>query len=62
MTKRKIANVVFDLGNVLIAWRVWDALGELFESEAEMEAALEAEGFAAWNLEQDRGRRMADAV
>ena len=59
---RPIRNVVFDLGKVLIEWRLWDALGDLFASEDEMFATLAAQDFEAWNLEQDRGRRLTDAV
>ncbi|MDO5657254.1 MAG: HAD family phosphatase [Paracoccus sp. (in: a-proteobacteria)] len=60
--RQTIRNVVFDLGNVLIEWRLWDALHRVFPDEQAMFAALEAQGFEAWNLEQDRGRRLAEAV
>lgn len=61
-TAQPIRNVVFDLGKVLIEWRLWDALGDLFGSEDEMFATLAAHEFEAWNLEQDRGRSLPDAV
>ncbi len=54
--------VVFDVGNVLIRWEpalVW--AGD-FRGPAELDAFMDEIGFAAWNLEQDRGRSWADGV
>jgi 2-haloacid dehalogenase len=60
--RRALRNVIFDFGNVLIKWRPFNALGHLFDSEAEMEACLDQIGFASWNAEQDRGRGWSDAL
>lgn len=54
--------IVFDIGNVLVAWDPLPAfLPELGTREAAA-AFLERVGFNAWNLENDRGRSMAEAV
>lgn len=55
-------NIVFDIGNVLIAWDPYAAFRHAFRSDAEIDAFLRDVEFYAWNLEQDRGRRRADAV
>ncbi len=54
--------VIFDIGNVLIKWRPEAALGHLFETDQEMRDALKRIDFAAWNLEQDRGRTWEEGV
>lgn len=54
--------VVFDVGNVLIRWDPRLVWREDFEDDAALDAFLEETGFAAWNLEQDRGRSWADAL
>ncbi len=51
-------NIVFDLGNVLIRWQPHLAFD--FGSEAEWQDWADRAGFAAWNLEQDRGRSFAE--
>ncbi len=60
---RHIAGVVFDLGNVLIAWdpRAAVAAG-VGEAEAARFMAAEDFDFLAWNLHQDAGRSWADAM
>lgn len=55
-------NIIFDLGQVLIAWRAYDALSHRYPDEPAMWADLNARGFQEWNLEQDRGRSWADAL
>lgn len=50
-------NIVFDIGNVLVRW---DARAAFPQSDAD--EWLERIGFAAWNLEQDRGRSFADGL
>ncbi len=56
----KIRNVIFDIGNVVIHWRPYDALSHLFSDEKEMTDTLNRIGFFEWNAEQDRGRSWAD--
>lgn len=54
--------LVFDIGNVLIEWDPRFLYRKIFADEAEMEWFLSHVCTPAWNLEQDRGRSMADAV
>ncbi len=54
--------VVFDIGNVLIEWDPRFLYRKIFADEAEMEWFLGHVCTPDWNLEQDRGRAMADAV
>jgi 2-haloacid dehalogenase len=54
--------VVFDLGAVLIDWNPRYLYRGLIEDPDEMERFLAEVTTAAWNHEQDRGRRWADAV
>lgn len=54
--------VVFDVGNVLIQWNPRLVFADQFGDEAGIDAFFEEIGFAAWNLEQDRGRSWADGV
>lgn len=55
-------NVVFDIGNVLIAWDPHAAFRHALDDEDEIAAVLDEIGFYDWNLEQDRGRGRQDAV
>lgn len=50
-----IKNVVFDFGHVIIDWRPYLAVDELFENEAEMDRTFKEIGFYPWNLKLDRG-------
>ncbi len=54
--------VVFDVGRVLIHWDARLVWRNDFATEAEIDAFLDEIGFAAWNLEQDRGRSWAEGV
>ena len=55
--------IVFDLGNVLIGWEPRALYRKLFvDQPEEMEWFLGNVCTPAWNLEQDRGRRFAEAV
>jgi len=55
--------VVFDIGNVLIAWDPRNLYRRFFEGrEEDMEWFLSNVCTPAWNVEQDRGRSFADAV
>lgn len=53
-------DVIFDLGNVLIAWDLRAAFVDEFASEAELQAYLDRVGFAAWNHQADAGRPWAE--
>ena len=54
-----IDTVVFDIGNVLLAWDPRAALRMVYDDEA-VEAYLEEVDFLAWNHEQDSGRTWAE--
>lgn len=55
-------NVIFDLGNVLIAWDLWAAFQGDFETPAAMDAYLQRIGFHDWNYRADQGVPWADLV
>lgn len=55
-------NVIFDLGNVLIAWDLHAAFSDEFSSLAEMDAYLDRIGFADWNHQADAGRPWAELI
>lgn len=55
-------NIVFDLGNVLLAWDPRHLFRKIFDDEAEMEWFLANVCSHDWNLENDRGRSFAEAV
>lgn len=57
-----MANIVFDVGNVLIAWDEHAAFRDAFPDDVAIDAFFDQVGFYAWNLEQDRGRSRVDAV
>lgn len=57
-----MTNIVFDIGNVLIAWDEHAAFRDKFADDAEIDRFFEQIGFYDWNLEQDRGRSREDAV
>lgn len=54
--------VVFDIGEVLLDWNPRHLYRRIFADEATMEWFLAHVCTPAWNREQDRGRRWADAV
>jgi 2-haloacid dehalogenase len=55
--------MVFDFGGVLLDWNPRHLYRQLFAHDPEgMERFLVEVGFAAWNLEQDKGRPFAVAV
>lgn len=58
----RIDTVVFDLGNVLIAWDPRNLYRRLFDDEARMEWFLREVCNSAWNERQDAGRPWAEAV
>ena len=62
MTATIPTTVIFDLGAVLIDWNPRYLYRSLIDDPAEMERFLAEVTTQAWNHEQDRGRRWADAV
>jgi HAD superfamily hydrolase (TIGR01509 family) len=57
----EIQHVVFDLGQVLIAYDMEAPYRRLVPDEAQRRSFFDEVGIHAWNLEQDRGRTWADA-
>ena len=57
-----MTNIVFDIGNVLIAWDEHAAFREDFPDDATIDQFFAEVGFYEWNMEQDRGRSRKDAV
>ncbi len=55
-------NVIFDIGNVIVAWQPYRALGKLFPTEELMNETLDNIGFYEWNHEQDRGRSWEEGL
>ena len=56
----EIKNIVFDIGNVVIRWEPYEALSDFYADPEEMNMHLTEIGFFEWNIEQDRGRSIAD--
>lgn len=54
-------NIVFDIGNVLVRWDLWQAFKGDFDSPEAMQVYLDEIGFADWNRQQDEGRSWAEA-
>ncbi len=54
--------IVFDLGGVLIDWNPRYLYRQLFDDETEMEAFLSIVCTPEWNVAQDGGRTVAEAV
>jgi 2-haloacid dehalogenase len=60
---QKITTVVFDIGNVLVAWDPRNLYRRYFQGrEDEMEWFLRNVCTPTWNIEQDRGRSFSEAV
>ena len=57
-----MANVIFDIGNVLIAWDERAAFRRTFPDDATIDRFFAEDGFYDWNIEQDRGRSRSEAV
>jgi 2-haloacid dehalogenase len=57
-----VTNIIFDIGNVLIAWDERAAFRRDFPDDATIDRFLAEVGFYDWNLEQDRGRSRSEAV
>lgn len=54
--------IVFDIGNVLIAWDAHAAFRASFPDDATIDQFFAEISFYDWNLEQDRGRSRLNAV
>jgi 2-haloacid dehalogenase len=61
MKTREPLNVVFDIGNVLLAWDPKILYRKIFSTEAEVLDFLTRVLPPEWNLEQDRGRGWSEA-
>jgi len=57
-----IKNVVFDFGGVLVDWNPRHLYKNHFKDPAEMEHFLKNVCTEEWNIEQDRGRSLAEAT
>ena len=59
---KKIKNIVFDFGGVLVDWNPAYLYSKLFENEAEMNYFLTNVCNPEWNIQQDAGRPLAEAT
>lgn len=55
-------NIVFDIGNVLIAWDPYAAFRPVMKSDAEIDAFFDRADFFNWNACQDAGRGRKEAI
>ncbi|MBK7093848.1 MAG: HAD-IA family hydrolase [Saprospiraceae bacterium] len=55
-------NIIFDFGGVLVDWNPRYVYRDYFNTESEMEHFLKNICTDEWNLEQDRGRSMAEGT
>ena len=58
----QIETVIFDLGGVLIDWEPHRLFRKIFSDEKEMEYFLQNICTPDWNVQQDKGRPLADAT
>lgn len=58
----KITTIIFDFGGVLLDWNPRYFYRWEFEDDAAMEAFLAHIGWEEWNLQQDKGRPLAEAT
>ena len=58
----KINTIIFDLGGVLVDWDPINLYRKVFETEEEARWFLDHVCTSDWNIEQDGGRLIADAV
>jgi len=56
----KVENVIFDFGGVLVDWNPRYLYRDYFGNESEMENFLHTVCTDEWNVEQDRGRSLAE--
>jgi 2-haloacid dehalogenase len=58
----KIKTIIFDLGGVLVDWDPQNLYKKIFESQEEMNWFLTNVCTSEWNIEQDGGRTIKEAV
>lgn len=58
----KIDTIIFDLGGVLVDWDPKNLYNKVFETEEEVDWFLSNVCTPDWNIEQDGGRLIKDAV
>ena len=58
----EITTIIFDFGGVLVDWNPRYLYRREFEDDAAMEAFLAHIGWEQWNLQQDKGRSLAEAT
>ena len=58
----QIENVIFDFGGVLVEWNPRFLYRDYFQDENEMEHFLQTVCTDEWNLEQDKGRSLAEGT
>ena len=58
----KIENIIFDFGGVLVDWNPRHLYKDHFKDQNEMEYFLKNICTEEWNLEQDRGRTLAEGT
>jgi 2-haloacid dehalogenase len=58
----QIQNIIFDFGGVLVDWNPRYLFKNHFNNESEMEWFLENICTDEWNLQQDKGRSLAEAT
>ena len=58
----KIENIIFDFGGVLVDWNPRYLYLNYFQNESEMEYFLHSVCTDEWNLEQDKGRSLAEGT
>lgn len=58
----KIETIIFDLGGVLVEWNPKNLYKKIFKTEEEMNWFLNNVCTSSWNLKQDDGRLIKDAV
>ncbi len=58
----KVENIIFDFGGVLVDWNPRYLYRDYFQEESEMENFLHTVCTDEWNIEQDRGRSLAEGT
>jgi 2-haloacid dehalogenase len=58
----KVENIIFDFGGVLVDWNPRYLYRDYFQDESEMENFLHTVCTDEWNVEQDRGRSLAEGT
>lgn len=58
----KIENIIFDFGGVLVDWNPRHLYRSYFGNETDMEYFLHTVCTDEWNIEQDRGRSLAEGT